>query len=127
MAVEHNFTHPRNLYEKLERDSILLDTEVSGDNFFNFISTAYHLQAWIKNEEGMKSDAVVKRLIKRIHDTQSIRKCEEILAAKKYFKIFTDMIKNEVVVEIGEERFDIIEFKNGLMEVYQSYFHVKGH
>ncbi|MBU1098913.1 MAG: hypothetical protein KKA84_00805 [Bacteroidetes bacterium] len=127
MAVEHNFTHPRNLYEKLERDSTLLEAEVSGDNFFNFISTACHLQAWIKNEAGMKSDAVVKRLIKKIHETPGIRKCEDILAAKKQFRIFTDLINDELIVEISDERFNIHEFKNSIMEVYQSYFHVKGH
>ena len=47
MGTEHDFTHPRNLYEKLERDSSLLDIDTNGDNFFNFIATACHLPKWI--------------------------------------------------------------------------------
>ena len=64
MQITHEFLTPRNIFEKLIRDYEQLDIRVSGDNFFNFISTAYHLQHWIKNSPVHETEQG-KRLAKK--------------------------------------------------------------
>lgn len=125
MATEHDFTHPRNLYEKLERDSRRLDSELNGDNFFNFISTACHLQNWIKKEEGLQSDATVDRLLKKLHDDPKMKLCADILDGKKLFKISIDEDPNVANVIIGDVELNPKGLKAEIMEIYQSYFLVK--
>jgi formate dehydrogenase maturation protein FdhE len=125
MATEHDFTHSRNLYEKLERDSRRLDSELNGDNFFNFISTACHLQKWIKKEEGLQSDATVDRLLKKLHDDPKMKLCAEILDGKKVFKITIDEDPNQANVIIGDVELNPNGLKAEIMEIYQSYFLVK--
>ncbi len=63
MAQSYNFQTPRNLYEKLCRDSEKLDVVIDGDYMFNFISTAHHLQDWIKNSP-LISSTTIKRFLK---------------------------------------------------------------
>ena len=126
MAVEHDFSHPRNLYEKLERDAEKLDNEVNGDNLFNFMATACHLQNWIKKEDGLRSDSAVKRLLVMLHDDNYIRLCSDILEAKKHFKIYVDIINGEMVADIEGERVNILDLKAEIMNIYHTYFHVKG-
>ncbi len=123
--MEHEFSHPRNLYEKLERDSLALERETNGDNFFNFITTAYHLQDWIKRDDGLQSEAAIKRLLKKLHDEPYVQLCSDILEAKKHFRVTVDIITNDVVADVRNERIIITEMKNIIMGIYQSYFHLK--
>ena len=47
--IASGFNTPRDLFEKLKRESVRLDQEVNGDNLFNFVTTAWHLGAdWIR-------------------------------------------------------------------------------
>lgn len=89
MSVIHDFGTPRNLFEKLRRDNEKLDIEINGDNVFNFVSTAFHLQHWVKNSPLISSE-IVKRILKRIGRDGYIKHCQNIVSAKEHFKVEVD-------------------------------------
>jgi hypothetical protein len=119
----HDFGTPRNLYEKLRRDSNKLDIEVSGDNVFNFISTAFHLQHWIKNSPLMSSE-VVKRILRRIGTDEYVKHCQNIAQAKEHFKVEIDNNDN-AVISVGDKKIDIDEFRSEIVALYGTYFELK--
>jgi hypothetical protein len=123
MTELHDFSAPRNLFEKLIRDYEKLDVQVNGDNIFNFISTAFHLQHWIKNSPLISSE-VVKRILRRIARNKCIKHCQAIARAKEHF--YVEVGGNEATLIIGEERINLNEFKQEIMNQYANYFQIKG-
>lgn len=123
MAELHDFGSPRNLFEKLIRDGERLDREVSGDSIFNFISTAFHLQHWIKNSPLISSE-VVKRILRRISSDKNIKHCQAIARAREHFK--TEVDGNSAILMVGDEKINMREFKENILNLYSNYFSVKG-
>lgn len=149
MKATHDFQTPRNIFEKLIRDYEHLNILVSGDAMFNFVSTAYHFQEWIKNSP-LKSSEPVKRLLKKTSAHKYIKLCKEIITAKKNYQIvvedpnlpedaemdFTkipskhDKISYEegskiFVFKVGEDEIDPFQFKEEIMQLYANYFQIK--
>lgn len=123
MVVIHDLSSPRNLFEKLLRDGERLDLEISGDNVFNFVSTAFHLQHWIKNSPLIASE-IMKRILRRITKEENIKHCEKIARANEHFKV--EIIDNSAKLIIGDEKIDLKEFKDDILQLYSNYFSVKG-
>lgn len=123
MKTVHDFSSPRNLYEKLIRDGEKLDKDVNGDNVFNFISTAFHLQHWIKNSPLISSE-VMKRILKRIGREKNIKLCQDITRAKEHFSL--EIADEEVEIIIGDEKIDMKHFRDDILQLYANYFTVKG-
>jgi len=48
MTLKYGLRSPRDLLEKLKRDAMLLDEDVTSDRFFNFVVTGYSLVDWAK-------------------------------------------------------------------------------
>jgi hypothetical protein len=119
----HDLGTPRNLYEKLLRDNEKLDTEIDGDNVFNFVSTAFHLQHWIKNSPLISSE-VVKRILRRISNDQYIKHCQNIARAKEHFKVEVD-VEGNASMAIGDEEIDVNDFRNEIVGLYGNYFNLK--
>jgi len=119
----HDLGTPRNLYEKLLRDNEKLDAEIDGDNVFNFISTAFHLQHWIKKSPLISSE-VVKRILKRIGSDRYIKHCENIARAKEHFKVEVDQF-GDASMAIGDEEIEVNEFRNEIVSLYANYFNLK--
>jgi len=70
----------RDLLGKLKRDGKLLDDEVTGDRFFNFVITGYHLIDWLKAESTVnRSD------VEAMHTDRGIKVCGDIATACKHF------------------------------------------
>lgn len=149
MQITHEFLTPRNIFEKLIRDYEQLDIRVSGDNFFNFISTAYHLQHWIKHSP-VNDTEQGKRLTKKAAKDPCTKLCKDIALAEKQYKIFIEdpslmngteldftspPVKHDIEAYkdgsrtfkllVDENEFDIYELKDEIMNVYKSYFHIK--
>ena len=119
----HDFGTPRNLFEKLRRDNEKLDIEISGDNVFNFVSTAFHLQHWVKNSPLISSE-VVKRILRRIGRDGYIKHCQNIVRAKEHFKVEVDD-NGKATIAIGDEEIDVDDFRNEIVSLYGNYFNVK--
>ncbi|MCF8267597.1 MAG: hypothetical protein K9I69_05895 [Ignavibacteriales bacterium] len=124
MFSTHEFHTPRNLYEKLIRDSEKLDIIINGDNIYNFISTAYHLKDWVKNSPIMSS-VNAKRFAGKIANDKNIKTCGDILTFKKGFHFESDLKEKNKSLIIGEEYFDPLTLRDEIMELYSSYFKVK--
>ncbi len=124
MKEVHDFTTPRNLYEKLIRDSERLDTEVNGDNLFNFLATAHQLKAWIKNSP-MARHETIKRMLRKASGDENMKNCTAILEGKKHFVIgFGENYSNPVLI-IAEQKYDPLEFKNNILGIFEVYFSSK--
>lgn len=123
MSEIHDFSTPRNLFEKLMRDAEKLSLQVNGDNIFNFVSTAFHLQHWIKNSPLISSE-VVKRILRRIGRDKFIKHCQAIARAKEQFSV--EVVENNAILIVGNERIGMHDFVNGVMNQYSNYFQIKG-
>ncbi|MFC2084314.1 hypothetical protein ACFLS9_04590 [Bacteroidota bacterium] len=126
MTEIHDFSTPRNLYEKLVRDGQKLDIVVNGDNVFNFVSTAFHLQQWIK-QSPLVSSEVVKRLLRKISRDENVKHCQKIIQAKESFKLEIFDKGSKTIMHIGEEKLNVFDFRNRIIEIYENYFKSKGH
>lgn len=56
MSLTYSFKTARDVLEKLRRDVQALDEQVTGDRFFNFVITAYHIMDWVKQEPSVPSN-----------------------------------------------------------------------
>lgn len=144
MKITHEFSTPRNIFEKLIRDYEQLDIRVNGDNIFNFVSTAYHLQEWIKRAP-MHSTEQGKRLVSKASSEKCIKLCKNIVTAKKTYKVVIDdpnaqsepdYTKNQKVNDlehykkgtkkykliVGDDEYDPFELKENIMDLYKTYF-----
>jgi hypothetical protein len=124
MAQSYNFQTPRDLYNKLCRDAEKLDVVIDGDYLFNFISTAHHLQDWIKRSPLMSS-TTIKRFLKRLHQDKNVQICSDIVRADSHFEI--NPSEKGCQLKVGDFCIDAAEFKNEILELYEVYFKIKGH
>jgi len=122
MIDTYNFQTPRNIFEKLHRDSLRLEEVMDGDYMFNFISTAYHLKEWIKKSP-VKSSTVVKRFLKRLNQDENLKICGEILSASKHFVV--SPIEEGCQLNVDGVCIDAKRFKNDIMELYDIFFKLK--
>ena len=124
MKREHNFTTPRNLFEKLLRDSERFDVEPNGDNFFNFTVTAYHLTEWIKKAP-ISSHETTKRMLHKIFHHPLMKKCCGIIEGDSTFVFEIDDEKHSAVLKLKEETFNPFKVKNEILDLFKDYFQVK--
>ena len=149
MKMTHDFETPRNIFEKLIRDYEQLDILVTGDAMFNFVSTAYHFQEWIKKSP-LDSTESVKRLLRKAARHKLIKLCKEIICAKIHYKMIIDdpampegtevdftkppTIPDKeaykkglktFVFKIGNDDYDPFEFKEEIKNLYSAYFQIK--
>lgn len=147
MKITHEFSTPRNIYEKLIRDYEQLDIRVNGDNVFNFVSTAYHMQEWIKRAP-MHSTQQGKRLVTKASHKDCIKLCRDIVTAKKTYKVIIDdphaqsepdytkkpkvpdveyykSGSKEYRLYVEEVEYDPFKLKEEIMEIYRPYFQKK--
>lgn len=124
MKEEHNFTTPRNLFEKLLRDSDKFDNEPNGDNFFNFVATAYHLKNWIKKSP-IASHETTKRLLKKISHNPVMKKCCDFIDGDVTYIFEKDDSSGEISLKINDEVFNPFEVKNEVLDLYREYFEIK--
>lgn len=144
MKITHEFSTPRNIFEKLIRDYEQLDIRVNGDNIFNFVSTAHHLQEWIKRGP-IHATEQGKRLVSKASTEECIKLCKDIVSAKKTYKVVIDdpnavsepdytkkpKVKDvehykkrtkEYKLIVGNEEYDPFELKENIMDIYKTYF-----
>jgi hypothetical protein len=76
---------PRDLLEKLKRDAALLNEEVTGDRFFNFVVTGYSVIDWVKN--GASIPATAQTAVSAMYRDPWIKICGDIATAGKHFKL----------------------------------------
>lgn len=123
MAQSYNFQTPRDLFEKLCRDSEKLDVVIDGDHLFNFIATAYHLQDWIKKSP-LISSTTVKRLVKKLHHDKNLLICRDVVTAQSHFEV--NPSEKGCELKVGDTCIEALDFKNEILELYEIYFKLKG-
>jgi hypothetical protein len=122
MAQSYDFQTPRNLYEKLCRDSEKLEVVIDGDYLFNFIATAHHLKDWIKKSPLMSS-TTIKRFLKRLNEDDNLKICEDVVSAQSHFKITPSDKGCEL--KVGDSCIEVEKFNHEIMELYKLFFKLK--
>ncbi|MGL4500537.1 MAG: hypothetical protein ACRCU2_15830 [Planktothrix sp.] len=88
MSLKYGFDNARDLFEKLKRDAEKLGNEVTSDNMFNFIVTAYHIKKWIENDDSDSNKQDIRDKAKELQKTEEIINiCENLAKANKHFKL----------------------------------------
>ena len=126
MAIHHNFHTPRNLFEKLIREAEQLEATISGDNVLNFMLTVNHLPEWI-SKSPMSKNEVVKRFQKRLASDPNVKLCQNIVNGTMPFSVVLDSSKCSAKLKVDDEQYDILKFKDEIMDLFSVYFKVKGH
>jgi len=123
MKAEHNFLTPRNLYEKLLRESERLEKDPNGDNFFNFITTAYHLREWIKKSP-ISTNETAKRVLKKISHNVFMKQCCQVVEGDNHF-IFRIDKGGKAIIIFDNNEWDPIKAKEEILQLFESYFKIK--
>jgi len=85
MSLTYGLKSPRDMLAKLRRDHVRLNEEVSSDNFFNFVVTAYHIIDWVKNNPSVPASA--KNDVGSVYGNTYIAVCRDIANASKHFAL----------------------------------------
>lgn len=84
MSLTYGLKNANDLFKKMLRDSEAIKKEVSSNNFFNFVVTAYHLCEWVEKDPSYSKDA--KRQIHSLREQPQFKICRDIANASKHFK-----------------------------------------
>jgi len=154
--LTYHFQTPRDLFEKLKRDGAKLDLEVTGDNVFNFVITAYHLRDWIEAGPAQGSQAIEADL-RALWREAAIKICRDLANASKHFTItrysptvnqatvipvsrpfrvgasplggrdgLAGAWRDRVTVEVAGVTHDLCQIKNVVMDLYEEFFQRHG-
>jgi hypothetical protein len=74
---------PRDMLGKLKREHERLEAQVTSDDFFNFIVTAYHLIDWIDKNPSVPEPARTE--VKTLYRNPYIAICRDLANASKHF------------------------------------------
>jgi hypothetical protein len=88
MGLTYGLKTPKDLLAKLNREHVRLEREVTSDDFFNFVVTAYHIIDWIKNDPSVPAEAKVE--ISSLYANTHIAVCRDIANASKHFALKKD-------------------------------------
>lgn len=100
-ALTYSFQTAKDMLEKLRREHQRLQTEVTGDNFFNFVATGYHLAEWVERDPSISGTA--KNDVASVRATTSIATCRDLTNASKHFKLNSNY-QNQVASNATSER-----------------------
>ncbi|MFH0735996.1 MAG: hypothetical protein V1773_16100 [bacterium] len=146
MIFTHEFTTPRNLYDKLIRENEQLDMVVSGDTILDFVCTAVCLHEWLKNAPQNETTA---QFVNKVSRDPNIKICKDIFACKATFCVkiddpaleegslfehirvpenydllaYTNQTK-KFTLTIATKEVDIFKFKEEIALLYAIYFKV---
>jgi hypothetical protein len=82
----YGFQTPRDLLEKLKRDGDRLWSDVTPDNLFNYVVTAWSLIDWIKNGPAV-GDPVLESARKMLLDDPYLQVCRDLTNHSKHFTL----------------------------------------
>ena len=85
MSLTYGLKAPRDMLAKLRREHARLKKEVSSDDVFNFVVTAYHITDWIKNDPSAPTAA--KADLDSMYANTYIAVCRDLANASKHFAL----------------------------------------
>ena len=83
MSRNYGLRTVHDLLAKLERDADRLRQEVSSDDFFNFVVTAYSLADWVQNDPTVSSTAKID--LQQFRFKPNIQTCRDLANSSKHF------------------------------------------
>jgi len=151
MALTSGFKTPRDMLAKLHREHDRLAAEVTPDNLFNLVVTAYHIVDWIKNDPAVPQPA--KDDLASMRANTYLAVCRDVANASKHFTLDKNY-KNQVTAKtsaisgygvggygkgpygVGEysivvvltdgQRFDSHELADGVLQAWDAFFSKHG-
>ena len=87
MALTFGLASINDLYEKLQRDALALNAEITSDGLFNFVVTGYSMIDWVKNDPTVPSTAKTPSSIQKLYGDRWLKICGDLVTASKHFKL----------------------------------------
>jgi hypothetical protein len=87
MALTFGLASINDLYEKLQRDAVALNAEITSDGLFNFVVTGYSMIDWVKNDPTVPSTAKAPGAIQKLYGDRWLKICGDLATASKHFKL----------------------------------------
>ncbi|MDQ6977284.1 MAG: hypothetical protein Q9M75_04150, partial [Ghiorsea sp.] len=86
-SLRFGFTNVSDLFDKLQRDAVLLDEEVTSDRFFNFVITGHSMIDWVRKDSNIPESVRDENTIKELRENKWLKVCGEIANANKHFRL----------------------------------------
>jgi hypothetical protein len=99
MSLTYGFKSARDMLAKLQREHARLNTEVSSDNFFNFVVTAYHIIDWVEKDPSVSASA--KDDLSTMRKNIYLAACRDVANASKHFVLD---YKNQITAKTSVTR-----------------------
>lgn len=110
-TLTYGFESAQDMLDKLRREHQRLQAEVTSDNFFNFVATAYHLLEWVERDP--KVPATAKTNLSSVRSASCIAACRDLTNASKHFSLKSNY-QNQVTSSAKSERgFGVGRFGKG--------------
>ena len=87
MALTFALVSINDLYKKLQRDAVALNTEITSDGLFNFVITGYSMIDWIKKDPTVPSTAKTPAAIQNLYSDRWLKVCGDLATASKHFTL----------------------------------------
>ena len=101
MALTYGLTTAADMLAKFRRERQRLLREVTSDDFFNFVVTAYHLIEWIEKDPSIP--AAAKSDLACVRRDTFIATCRDLTNASKHFRLKANY-QNQVTSSASSER-----------------------
>jgi hypothetical protein len=113
VSLTYGLKTPRDMFEKLRREHARLKAQVTSDNLFNFVVTAYHIRDWVKKHPAATQAA--KNNARSLYSNTYIGVCRDLTNASKHYVLFEDY-RDQVTEKVsaisayGSGRFGVGDF-----------------
>ena len=98
MSLTYSLVTANDLLEKLKREMVRLEQEVTGDTFFNFLVTAYHITDWIEKDDSIHMS---KEDIDSMYQDRYIAISKDLANASKHFSLNYDPVTDSAESQQG--------------------------
>jgi hypothetical protein len=87
VSLTPGLTTAVDLFHKLQRDIGRLNTEITSDDFFNFVITGYSLIDWVKHDASLPASVRTPDEIDALHKEPWLTVCGDLATASKHYTL----------------------------------------
>lgn len=111
------------IYEKLQRDGVALNDDVTIERVFNFVATAYFMVEWVKNDPSVSQIIKNHGIIDDLYNDHWLKVCGDLAAARQHFKLKNGDRKNnsQIMLDNGIN-FHCRDLVQGVLSSWRNFF-----
>jgi hypothetical protein len=116
VSLTYGLKTPRDMLEKLRREHARLRVQVTSDDLFNFVVTAYHIRDWVRRHPSASEAA--KEEAWSLYSNTYIGVCRDLTNASKHYVLwqnYKDQVTEKVsaISAYGSGRYGVGDYGSG--------------